>query len=288
MNVVLTGATGFIGSRVRQLLAAHGHTVTATARTAGNPPEPRVSWVICDIADPGFIDVLPGNADAVVHLAQAGGSPPDDVLLAAVNVESTRLLLDYSSRAGAKRYVFASSGSVYGGSSSPLREDQPRRPPDPYAQSKAEAEALLEQAPSDLHVCALRLFAPYGPGQNGRLISDLIERVSSGRPVILHGDGHPRLNPIYVEDVAVIVGRSLEILVPPVCNVAGDEVLSIRDMAETIGRALGTPPAFEEAPGEPPPDLVADTTLLRRTFHLEELTPFERGIAATVGPDSPR
>lgn len=237
---------------------------------------------MCDLADPGFVEALPDRADAVVHLAQAGGSPPDHSLLRAVNVESTRLLLDYSRRAGVRRFVLASSGSVYGGSPSSLREDRVRRPPDAYAWSKAAAEALLEEALPDIEVCALRLFAPYGPRQRGRLISDLVERVSAEHPVTLRGDGHPRLNPIFVDDVAAIVAAALEAEVPPVLNVAGDEVLSIREMAETIGRVVGIPPRFEEASDDPPPDLVADTTLLRRTFDLGELTPFERGIAATV------
>lgn len=283
MNVVLTGATGFIGSRVRPLLAARGHAVTALARVGGQVAEPGVRWVTCDVADPGFVDVLPDTADAVIHLAQAGGSPPDELLLRAVNVESTRLLLHYSRRVGVRRFVFASSGSVYGGSPSPLPEGQPPRPPDAYARSKSEAEALLGKAPPEVAACALRLFTPYGPGQNGRLIADLVERISSGRAVTLRGDGHPRLNPIFVDDVAQIVVRTLETPVPPILNVAGDEVLSIRDMAETIARALGVSPRFEEAPGDPPPDLVGDTTLLRRTFELGTLTAFERGIAVTVG-----
>jgi nucleoside-diphosphate-sugar epimerase len=283
VTIVLTGATRFIGSRVRRLLAGHGHTVAATARGVGHADEPGVAWVTCDVTDPAFVDALPGTADAVVHLAQADGSPPGDPVLSAVNVESTRVLLDYARRAGARRFVLASSGSVYGGSPSPLREDQPRRPRDAYARSKSEAESLLEHAPAGLEVCVLRLFAPYGPGQKGRLIADLVARVSSGRPVTLRGEGHPKLNPIFVDDVAEIVVHALESPVPPILNVAGDEVLSIRDMAETIGRVVGTSPCFEDASGDPPPDLVADTTLLRRTFELGELIPFERGIAATVG-----
>lgn len=288
MKVVVTGASGFIGGRVRKLLAAHGHAVTAIARERPQAEEPGVSWHICDIADPGFVDLLPESADAIIHLAQAGGSPPDPDLLSAVNVESTQHLLEYSRRAGAERFVLASSGSVYGGAPSPLSEGRPRNPPDAYARSKAEAEALLDQAPADVGVCALRLFAPYGPGQNGRLIADLIGRVSSGRPVTLRGDGHPRLNPIFVDDVAAIFVGALQTPMPAILNVAGEEVLSIRDMAETIGRTLGVTPLFEEAPDRPPQDFVADTTLLRRTFELEDLTPFERGIAATVGLRSAR
>ena len=286
MNVVLTGATGFIGSRLLPLLTEHDHAVTAVSRTGGSAAESRLSWVNCDLADPGFVDVLPGAADAVVHLAQAGRLPPGDSALSAVNVESTRLLLDYSRRVGATRFVLASSGSIYGGSPSPLREGRPPRPRDAYARSKAEAEMLLEHSSREMEVCALRLFAPYGPGQNGRLIADLVDRISSGRPVSLYGDGHPRLNPIFVDDVAAIFVRALEIRVPSVLNVAGDEVLSIHDMATAIGKALDVPPVFEESVGESPPDLVADTTLLRRTFELGELTPFERGIAATAGSAS--
>lgn len=287
MNVVLTGGTGFIGSRVWPLLVAHGHKVTATTRGSDRSAEPRVSWVKCDVAAPSFVDLLPGGADAVVHFAQADRSLPDTGALRAVNVGSTRALLDYAHRVGAIRFILASSGSVYGGSPSPLREDHARRPGDPYARSKSDAEALLEQAPPGIDVCALRIFAPYGPGQSGRLIADLIDRVSSRRPVTLRGDGHPKLSPIFVDDVATIVCRALEIPVPRTLNVAGDAVLSIREMAEAIGRALGISPVFEDAPGDLPPDLAADTTLLRRTFPFE-LTPFERGIASTVGSPSDR
>jgi nucleoside-diphosphate-sugar epimerase len=282
VNVVLSGATGFIGSRVLPLLAAHGHEVSAIARTE-HPSESSVSWVICDLTDPAFVDALPEATDAVVHLAQAGGSPPDPSLLSAVNVEGTRLLLDYSRRAGATCFVLASSGSVYGGGPSALREDQPRRPQDAYAQSKSEAESLLGRASTDIRVCALRLFAPYGPGQSGRLIADLVERVAAGRRVTLRGDGHPRMNPIFVDDVAEIVVRALDPDVPPILNVAGDEVLSIREMANAIAGVLGIAPVFEEVPGDPPSDFVADTTLLRQTLELGKLTPFEHGIAATVG-----
>jgi len=288
VNVVVTGATGFIGSRVWPLLAAQGHAVVAIARAGGHAAEPRVSWTTCDVTSPDFVEALPETADAVIHLAQGGGWPHDAAVLTAVNVESTRRLLDYSHRAGVRQFVLASSGSVYGGSPLPLREDQPLRPLDAYARSKAEAEALLEEAPPDLGVCALRLFAPYGPRQNGRLIADLIGRIVSGRSVVLRGDGHPRLNPIFVDDVAAIVARALETGGPLVVNVAGDEVLSIRDMAETIGRVLGISPRFEDEPSDPPPDFVADTTLLRRTFELGQLTSFERGITATVASRSGR
>jgi nucleoside-diphosphate-sugar epimerase len=70
-------------------------------------------------------------------------------------------------------------------------------------------------------------------------------------------------------------------------NVAGDEILSIRDMAETIGRVVGSEPHFEEAPDEGQEDLIGDTTLLRRQFRVpDSFVSFEQGIAAMVAEET--
>ena len=102
----------------------------------------------------------------------------------------------------------------------------------------------------------LRLVAPYGPGQRNRLVPGLISRVQEGRPVTLREGGRPRMNPIFVEDVAEVFAQALQHPCHPApparaaVNVGGDEVLSIREMGETIGQACGREPVFEEAPSQ--------------------------------------
>ena len=287
MNVLVTGASGFIGSRVLPLLAERGHVVTAVASARERMAHGLdVMWVIHDLRDPELADALPAQIDAVVHLAQAN-TPTQRANLIAVNVGSTEALLRYALRADAASFVLASSGSVYGGSTRPLRETDPRRPSEAYAHSKVAAEDLVEGYGDALATCALRIFAPYGPGQQGRLVADLVGRVATGRAVTLRGGGHPHLNPIYVDDVAEVIVEALAAPKPRVVNVAGAEVLSIREMASVIGRVVGREPHFEDVPGDAPLDLVADTTLLRRHFRLPQpQTPFERGIAEIAAAGS--
>jgi nucleoside-diphosphate-sugar epimerase len=87
--------------------------------------------------------------------------------------------------------------------------------------------------------------------------------------------------------VAEVFAQALEHPVPPASaaiNVGGDEVLSIREMAETIGRLLGREPLFEAAPGASGGDIVVDTARLRQVFRLpERLTPFAAGVSAMLG-----
>jgi nucleoside-diphosphate-sugar epimerase len=130
----------------------------------------------------------------------------------------------------------------------------------------------------------LRLLTPYGPGQTNRLVPGLLGRVRAGRPVTLRDGGRPRMNPIYVDHVVDVLAQALTVPPNQVVNLAGDEVLSIQEMAETIGRVVGREPVFEPAAGDSGGDVVADTTRLRRVFTLPPtLTAFADGVRAMLG-----
>ena len=134
MRVLVTGATGFLGRHVLPVLAER-HKVVAMARR----PVEGFETVVADLTDEFE---LPAGLDAVVHLAQSRRYrewPEGAADMYAVNVHATFRLL---ARAGAGRFVYASTGGIYAPSPAPLREDDPVAPSGFYPRSKLAAEVL--------------------------------------------------------------------------------------------------------------------------------------------------
>jgi nucleoside-diphosphate-sugar epimerase len=273
MRVLVAGATGFIASHLVPALAEAGHDVIGLGHDPARIPN-RVDAFVADLRHANEVDFP--EVDAVVHLAQA--NVPDHDELFAVNTASTAALLEHARRTGARRFVYASSASIYGGGDGAFDEDDAPGGRDFYAATKIAAEALVAGYTGLLEgTTTLRLVAPYGPGQTGRLIPALIERVRAGREVMLNEGGRPRLNPIYVDDVVRVVLRALELPGHRVVNVAGDEVVSVRELAEAIGEALGTEPVFEESGGTAV-DLVARNERMKRELGVDGLVRLAEGL----------
>jgi nucleoside-diphosphate-sugar epimerase len=289
MRVLVAGATGFVaGALVPRLLGA-GHQVVAAGHDAARLERfPEAERLVLDLRRPDLAEQLPPDLDAIVHLAQANAPFPQGAgELFEVNVVSVQRLLEHARQRGLRRFVYASSASVYGGGERPWRESDPTEGPGYYAATKQAVERLAGAYAELFPVVILRLVAPYGPGQRNRLVPGLISRIQEGRPVSLREGGRPRMNPIFVEDVAEVFAQALQDPAPPASaavNVGGDEVLSIREMGVAIGRVCGREPVFEEAPGESGGDVVVDTTRMRQVFRLpERLTSFGAGVRATLG-----
>jgi nucleoside-diphosphate-sugar epimerase len=236
------------------------------------------SAVVHDLVAPLRLNRLPW-VDAIVHLAQANTKFPDGAAdLLAVNTVRTQELLEHARRCGTSRFIFTSSGSVYGKGPLPFSETDPLVPHDFYAVTKIAAEHLVAVYGELVPTTVLRLFTPYGPGQEGRLIPVLIDRVRRGKAVTLNGDGSPRLNPVYVEDVITVIIASLESDESELLNVSGDEVVGIRELTETIGALLGVEPRFECGHGNDRGDIVADNTKLHRIFPSHRLITLREGL----------
>jgi nucleoside-diphosphate-sugar epimerase len=187
--------------------------------------------------------------DTIVHCAAVvGDDSPDASQLEAVNVEGTRRILDYASRAGVGEFIFISTGGVYRPSEELLHEDSPLGCPGGYVQSKQEAESLCLAKSPLMKMTILRPFFPFGPGQRDRLVPKLQERILAGAPVVLSGgaDG-PRLNPVWrldlVDAVALTLGRGGRRT--ETYNVAGREVVTLRELATMVARRLEKPVRFE-------------------------------------------
>ena len=162
----MTGATGLIG-RELVLTASRSHDVVAVTR--GAPTEDAgVTWVHADLGSPelDLPRALPESVDAVVHLAHSGSYrtfPEGATDVVAINVTATARLLDYARRAGARRFVLGSTGTVYARSPEPLSEDAPLDCRSILAASKRSAELLAQPYAGILGCRILRIFTTYGP-----------------------------------------------------------------------------------------------------------------------------
>ena len=283
MRVLVTGATGFVGSQLLPALAAEGHDVFAAVRGPDRlEPTSGITPVECDLGRSTEGRSLP-EVEAIVHLAQANVRFPEGAgELYQVNTTSTQELLDHGRRVGARRFVLTSSGSVYGFGPKPFTESDPVRPHDFYALTKIHAEQLVAAYREHLGTTVLRLFAPYGPGQAGRLIPSLAQRVRRGEAVTLNGGGQPRMNPIYVDDLVAVLLASLARDGHETVNVGGDEVVGVGELASRLAGAIGTEARFEEGAQEGPGDLVGDTTVLHELYAPAGLVPLDDGLRRTV------
>jgi nucleoside-diphosphate-sugar epimerase len=257
MAVLLTGGSGFLGSVVSERLLARGEVVALHRPSATPRPIEGVRWIAQDLSAPLSAE-LPDSIDAVVHLAQSRRYrefPEGAVDMHEINTAATVRLLDYCRRAGGASFTYASSGAVYAPGPEPVKEADAPRPGNFYAASKLAGEQAVEQFRGILRAHALRFFFIYGPGQSNMFIPGLLGRVRAAQDVTLAGPDGIRVNPVYVDDAADAVIATLDLPGSETINVAGPDIVSVREIAELGGRLLEHAPSF--AAGDPQGDLVA-------------------------------
>ncbi|MBR0938042.1 NAD(P)-dependent oxidoreductase [Bradyrhizobium jicamae] len=283
MRVLLTGCTGFIGSRLGPRLVAAGHELFCVCR-----PLTSIGFgnkVIWDGAAPIERSGFPPFVDVVIHLAQSRSYrafPADSREMFAVNVGMTMWLLEWAARSGVKQFCLASSGAVYQPFSGLLKEDTAVAPADFLGASKLASEVVAKPFSGLFALNVLRLFFPYGPGQRDRLIPDLICRVRNRAPVQVTANGEGiRLVPTFVEDVVDVILASVTNCWSATLNVATPETVSIRQIANTIGLQLGVEPKFELV-NRPAADIIPSLERLAGHFELNRFTRFEEGLRKTI------
>lgn len=287
--IVVTGATGFMGRLLVERLARRGDAVWAVARTPGEARE-GVVWLDQDLSASALPARLPSSIDTVIHLAQSQRFrefPEHARDIFEVNVGSTLRLLDWARTAGARRFVLASSGGIYGHGERGFLETDPMAPQGPlgfYLASKQCAELLAESYTSFFKVVILRFFFVYGAGQRPTmLVPRLVRAVKSGTSITLRSSDGIRLNPTHVSDALAALEGAVALEDSHKVNVGGPEVLTMRQLAETIGELVGRRPCFELEPGEPN-HLVGDTTKMARLLAAPATT-FKAGVAELCGPE---
>jgi len=276
MKVAIIGAAGFVGRHLHTHFESHGHECAATDVAVPPPLAARVR--IHDIARQA--PELPEGLDAVVYLAQFPGYrsfPEKGGDLFAVNVAGAVRAADAARAAGARAFIYASTGTVYQPSFAPMAEGDPVRRDQPYALSKVHAEEALALFESP-RTCCIRLFGVFGEEQQAMLVPAIAGRIARGDPVTLErnprdksDDEGLRIALTHVADVCTITRQLAERMVadkptPPVLNVANPEAVSIRALATGIGQRLGRDPVFETAANARASDYIADTSRLASTI----------------------
>jgi nucleoside-diphosphate-sugar epimerase len=288
VNILVAGASGFLGSTLVPLLARR-HTVHALARRPRASAD-NVYWHQVDLAARPDTWQLPATWDVAVFLAQSSGYrefPARAADMVAVNVDAPTALLDRSRRQGAHRFVLASTANVYRVSHTRINEQSAIAPTSFYARTRRAAELLAEPFADHVAVTVARIFTVYGPGQRrDTLIANVIERVVNGDAVQVQGERGLLLSPLYLSDAVDALARLVE--APrssggfTVVNIAGTEGVGIRELAAAVGAVTGRPPVIDPLPGSEPGGWVGDTGLLTTMTGWSPAITLAEGLARTV------
>lgn len=315
-RLLITGGTGFIGSWLVQVVQRANDSLDSQIEVlvlTRNPDRARQqSPYMFDRADTRLVagDVstfaIPvGAIDLCIHAAAEVGNPQQaDQPLKVFDtiVQGTRRMLDLAQSAGARRFLLASSGAVYGPQPTHL-ERMPESyggAPDPlqvasaYGNGKRAAEwlACAYAAQASFAPTVARIFAVLGPGlpldgpfAAGNFIRDAL----AGRAISISGDGTPLRSYLYTADLCVWLLRILESGVAgQAYNVGSEHALSIASLAQRVVETAGTsvpihiqtpPPTM---PHYPPTRYVPDTSKAHQALNLSAYTPLDTALRKTL------
>ncbi len=284
MKVFVIGSRGYIGARLVQGLAKDGIDVRGASSVDGSGIDPVSGLLPSNFA-------LPAMTDVVVYMAQSPyfrQVPDKSPHVMAVNCLSAISAANAARKAGVSRFIYVSTGTVYSPSFSPLAEGERTNRDDWYALSKLQAEEALALFRSDMEICCVRPFGVYGPAQSGRLIQNLSKSVQDGRPINLQSAATEvsvseglKISLCYIDDAIEIFMALVRGGGPYLLNLAGKDALSIRAIADAIGRLHGIEPTYSVTGPDRSGDLVANIELLTQTAPIH-FTSFSEGLAASL------
>jgi nucleoside-diphosphate-sugar epimerase len=249
MNVLITGGTGFIGSRLALKHVAKGDCVTVLAQE-NTPAEAAnrrqieaqgATVALASVTDRHRVFAFLPGVDVVYHLAatQHEANIPDQRFWD-VNVAGTENVLEASVEAGVRRFVHGSTIGVYGSASAGyLDERSPLQPDNIYGLTKLEGETLVRSYRDRLSIVIIRISETYGPGDL-RLLK--LFKAIKKQLFVMIGSGRNMHHPIYIDDLleGLLLAATTEKAGGKTFVLAGKEPLSTHDMVCIIAGAVGT------------------------------------------------
>ena len=306
-RILVTGGCGLVGSTTidlllreytpEQIVILDNLNRGTLANVEGALKDPRVTLVRGDIRDVETVHKATKGMDAVIHMATlritACAAEPREAL--GVMCDGSFNVLEAAQAAGVKKVVAASSASIYGlADTFPTREDHhPYNNRTWYGASKIMLEGLLRSF-NDMHglpYVALRYFNVYGPrmdihGKYTEVLIRWMERIASGTPPLILGDGKTTMDFIYIEDVARSNILALESDVSDdVFNVASGTETSLNELAAALLKVMGSklkPEYGPERKVNPVSRRLADTRNAEQKLGFRAQIDLEEGLTRLV------
>jgi UDP-glucuronate 4-epimerase len=313
-RILVTGAAGFIASRVCSLLHEQGEQVVGLDnfndaydlhlkmwRWVQVENLPGMELHRLDLTDEGALERLFEKHsrahkgvpfDAVVNLAARAGvraSVENPRIYVEANVTGALNVLEMCRKFGVKKFVLASTSSLYGRDhETPYREDMNTdHQLSPYAATKKAAEAMsyTYHFLHGIDVSVLRYFTVYGPaGRPDMTPLRFVQRIREGHPITIFGDGTQSRDFTYVDDIASGTIAALKPVGYEAFNLGSDEPLALNGMIKIIETLTGKEAQIEYKPWHPAdmPKTWADITKARKILNWEPKTSFHDGLQKLV------
>lgn len=255
-KVLVTGADGFIGSHLTEMLLAKGYHVTALSQynsfnywgwLEDIPKNNNLEIISGDIRDPHYCKEITKNIDIVYHLAALIAIPysyvaPDSYV--DTNVKGTLNICQAAKENGVQRVIHTSTSEVYGTALYvPIDEKHPKQPQSPYSASKIGADmmAMSFYNAFNLPVTIARPFNTYGPRQSARaIIPTIISQIASGMKEIKLGDLSPTRDFNFVKDTCrgFIAIAENDVTIGQEINIATNFEISMQDTLDIIKNSM--------------------------------------------------
>lgn len=304
-DVLVTGADGFIGSHLTELLLNSGLKVRALSYYNSfnywgwldDVRHPNLEVITGDVRDPHFCKHVTQGIDTVFHLASLIAIPysyvaPDSYV--DTNVKGTLNICQAARDNGVMRVLATSTSEVYGTARYvPIDEKHPKQPQSPYSASKIGADmmAMSFYNAFGLPVTIVRPFNTYGPRQSARaIIPTIISQIAAGKKEIQLGDLSPTRDFNYVLDTCrgFLALAQCDKAIGQEVNIASNYEISMRNTLEMIAKLMGSDVRFVEDPQRLRPANSEVFRLWGDNTRLKELTGFvpevslEEGLAKTI------
>ncbi len=305
MRALVTGADGFIGSHLVELLLENGYTVRALSQYNSfnywgwldGMSHPNLEVVTGDVRDAHYCKYITKEIDVIFHLAALIAIPysyvaPDSYV--DTNVRGTLNICQAAKENGVKRVLITSTSEVYGTAQYvPIDEKHPKQPQSPYSASKigADAMAMSFYNAFELPVTIVRPFNTYGPRQSARaIIPTIITQIANGERKIQLGDLRPTRDFNFVKDTCrgfLMLSKCDEAIGQEV-NISSNYEISMRDTLELIAKIMRADVEFIEDKQRLRPKnsevfrLWGDNTKIKSLTGFEPNYTIEEGLRETV------